>query len=163
MGWFARLVSGAYYHGERMPADLAPVSTELAARLRVSVWRLARRMRHASDPQITPTLYAALYCVEQHGPLTAGELAAHEHVTKPTMTRTIAALLQENLITRTVDLHDGRVTWLRITTHGTRLLQRSRRRSDEYLARRVGRLSDDDRRILERASAILERLSEGDD
>jgi DNA-binding MarR family transcriptional regulator len=119
-------------------------------------------MRHASAPGITPTLHAALFCVEQNGPLTAGQLAAHEHVTKPTMTRTIAALFDGGLITRTVDPLDGRVTWLQITLEGKRLLQRSRRRSDEYLARRVRQLSDEERRVLGRAAAILERLGEGD-
>ena len=145
-----------------MATELAVGPTELAARLRVAVWRLARRMRHASDPGITPTLHAALFCVEQHGPLTAGQLAGHEHVTKPTMTRTIAALVEDGLITRTVDPLDGRVTWLQITPGGTRLLQRSRRRSDEYLARRVRKLSDEERGVLARAAAILERLGEGD-
>jgi DNA-binding MarR family transcriptional regulator len=145
-----------------MPTDLAPAPAELAARVRVAVWRLARRMRHASNPGITPTLHAALFCVEQHGPMTAGQLAAHEHVTKPTMTRTIAALLAQGLITRTPDPLDGRVTWLAITTEGKRLLQRSRRRSDEYLAKRVRALDAEDRRTLERAAAILERLGEGE-
>ena len=119
-------------------------------------------MRHASDPGITPTLHAALFCVEQHGPVTAGQLARHEHVTKPTMTRTIAALVERDLITRSSDPLDGRVSWLQITPAGSRLLQRVRRRSDEYLAKRVRRLSDDERRTLNAASAILERLGEGE-
>jgi DNA-binding MarR family transcriptional regulator len=146
-----------------MPAStVAPAPADLAARLRVAVWRIARRMRHASDPGITPTLHAALHSVEQHGPMTAGQLAAHEHVTKPTMTRTIAALLERDLIARTPDPLDGRVAWLQITPTGSKLLHRGRRRSDEYLARRVRNLSDEDRAILERAANILERLGEGD-
>ena len=145
-----------------MAIDLAPAPYELAARLRVSVWRLARRMRHASAPEITPTLHAALFCVERHGPMTAGQLAAHEHVTKPTMTRTIAALLERDLITRTPDPLDGRVTWLQISVEGKKLLQRARKRSDEYLAKRVRALDQAERRTLERAAEILERLGEGD-
>lgn len=145
-----------------MTTKLAPTSSELAARLRVAVWRLARRMRHASDPGITPTLHAALFTVERHGPITAGGLAAHEHVTKATMTRTIAALVRDGLVARTPDPLDGRVTWLQITPEGRRLLQRARKRSDEYLGRRVRELDASDRETLERAAAILERLGEGD-
>ncbi|MEX2252785.1 MAG: MarR family transcriptional regulator [Thermoleophilaceae bacterium] len=135
-------------------------AADLASRLRVSVWRLARRMRQASDPGITPTLHAALFTIEHHGPVTAGQLAAHEQVTKPTMTRTIGMLLEQELIVRTTDPLDGRVTWLSITPAGSKLLQRARRRTDEYLSKRVKALDPGDRATLEDAARILERLAE---
>jgi len=146
----------------RMPSTRAASldAADLASRLRVSVWRLARRMRQASDPGITPTMHAALFAVEQRGPVTAGKLAAHEQVTKPTMTRTIGVLVDHGLIARTPDPLDGRVTWLQITPAGTKLLQRTRRRTDEYLASRVRALPDRDREILARAAAIIEGLAE---
>ena len=134
----------------------------LAARLRVAGWRFARRMRQESDPGITPTLYAALHSIEKHGPMTPGQLAAHEHVQKPTMTRTIQALVDRELVERLPDPLDGRVSWLRITPAGKKLLQRARRRTDEFLARSVKKLNDDDRAVLERAAAILETLAEGE-
>jgi len=134
----------------------------LAARLRVSGWRFARRMRKESDPGITPTLHAALHTVETHGPITAGQLAAHEHVQKPTMTRTIQALLDRELVARVPDPLDGRVSWLSITPAGRKLLQRSRRRTDEFLAKRVKKLDPEDRAVLERAADLLEQLAEGD-
>jgi len=134
----------------------------LAARLRVAGWRFARRMRKESDPGITPTLHAALHSIETHGPITAGQLAAHEHVQKPTMTRTIQALLDHELVERVPDPLDGRVSWLSITPAGRKLLLRSRRRTDEFLAKRVKKLSPEDRRILDQAAALLEQLAEGD-
>jgi DNA-binding MarR family transcriptional regulator len=134
----------------------------LAARLRVAGWRFARRMRQESDPGITPTLHAALHSIETHGPITAGQLAVHEHVQKPTMTRTIQALLDRGLIERLPDPLDGRVSWLRITPAGRKLLQRSRRRTDEFLAKRVKKLTPDEREVLEEATALLGRLAEGD-
>jgi DNA-binding MarR family transcriptional regulator len=134
----------------------------LAARLRVAGWRFARRMRQESDPGITPTVHAALHTVETHGPITAGQLAAHEHVQKPTMTRTIQALLDRGLIERVPDPLDGRVRWLSITPDGRKLLQRSRRRTDEFLAKRVKKLDPEDRAVLDRAADLLERLAEGD-
>lgn len=134
----------------------------LAARLRVAGWRFARRMRQESDPGITPTLHAALHSIETHGPITAGQLAVHEHVQKPTMTRTIQALLDRELIERLPDPLDGRVSWLRITSTGHKLLQRSRRRTDEFLAKRVKKLTPDEREVLEHATVLLGRLAEGD-
>src|SRR6266487_1384775 len=109
----------------------------LAARLRVAGWRFARRMRRESAPGISPTLSAALHTVEMQGPITAGQLAAHEHVQKPTMTRTIQGMLDRGLVERIPDPLDGRVSWLSITPEGRKLLQRSRRRTDEFLAKRV--------------------------
>jgi DNA-binding MarR family transcriptional regulator len=158
------IVSEPYYHLFVTPpttvaVTVAPSAAELASRLRVSVWRVARRLRHASDPGVTPTLHAALHTVETHGPMTAGQLASHENVRKPTMTRTIHALVQQGLISRTTDPLDGRVTWLQITSAGTRLLERSRHRSTEYLARRLATLSQDDRDLLDRASDVLDRLA----
>lgn len=145
---------------------VTPIATldavDLAADVRAAVWRVARRLRREADPGITPTLHAALFTVERHGPIRAGQLAGHENVRKPTMTRTIAALLDRGLITRTVDPLDGRVTWLQVTPEGRRLLQRARRRSEEYLARRLSELSPAEQATLRRASALLERLaSEG--
>jgi DNA-binding MarR family transcriptional regulator len=125
-------------------------------------WRFARRMRRESSPGISPTLSAALHTVETQGPITAGQLAAYEHVQKPTMTRTIQAMLDRGLVERIPDPLDGRVSWLSVTPEGRKLLQRSRRRTDEFLAKRVKKLSAEEREVLETAALLLERLAEGD-
>jgi DNA-binding MarR family transcriptional regulator len=162
------LISMAYYAwtvNVNQPAVAVaghPEPAALAARLRVAGWRFARRMRQESDPGITPTLHAALHSIETHGPITAGQLASHEHVQKPTLTRTIQALLDRELIERLPDPLDGRVSWLSITPSGRKLLQRSRRRTDEFLAKRVKKLQPEERAMLERAAELLERLAEGD-
>jgi DNA-binding MarR family transcriptional regulator len=136
---------------------------ELASRLRVSVWRAARRMRVESSVGISPTLHAALHSVEVHGPITAGQLARHENVRKPTMTRTIHALLDEGLVERTPDPLDGRVSWLQVTPAGSKLLQRARRRQTEFLAARLKKLSHEDREVLDRATVVLDRLAGRDE
>jgi DNA-binding MarR family transcriptional regulator len=136
---------------------------ELASRLRVSVWRAARRMRVESSVGISPTLHAALHSVEVHGPITPGQLAEHENVRKPTMTRTIHALLDEGLVERTPDPLDGRVSWLKVTPAGSKLLQRARRRQTEFLAARLKKLSEEDREILDRATGVLDHLAGRDE
>ena len=92
--------------------------------------------------------------------MTAGELAAHERVRKPTVTRLIASLLEHGLIERTPDPLDGRVTWVQLSAEGRRFLQRVRHRKDTYLWKRLRRLTPDELDTLERASALLERLLE---
>ncbi len=147
-----------------MPSVPAPTRAEcanLAARLRVSVWRAARRMRRESASGISPTLHAALFTIETHGPITAGQLAEHEQVSKPTVTRTIGALLEQDLITRTPDPLDGRVTWLQVTAEGSHLLERARKRTDEFMSTRLTLLTPQEREVLDEAASILERLSGG--
>jgi DNA-binding MarR family transcriptional regulator len=137
-------------------------TVDLASALRRGVWRLGRRLRREADLGITPTLHAALFTIERHEPITAGQLAAHENVRKPSVTRTIAALLEQGLISRTTDPLDGRVTWLQTTAEGRRLLRRARRRSDEYLSRRLAALTPTERATLVQASELLDRLATED-
>lgn len=155
------LVSCAYYHDDvpSAPATLIDVAG-LASQLRMSVFRLARKLRREGDADLSPTLVAALSTIERHGPITAGALAAHEQIQKPTCTRVIASLLGLGLIERTVDPLDGRVTWMQVTPAGRRLLQRVRTRHNAYLAKLMKRLSPQELATLERAAAIMERLTE---
>jgi DNA-binding MarR family transcriptional regulator len=146
---------------ERTKTTVRPA--ELAAQLRVAVWRAARRMRHVSDVELSPTLHSALGSVEAHGPITAGKLAAHEHVRKPTMTRTIRELVDRGLIERLPDPLDGRVTWLKVTPEGKALLLKARRRTDVFLTQRLQQLRPEERDTLQRAAEILERLAERTD
>jgi DNA-binding MarR family transcriptional regulator len=142
------------------PAPTAIDVSELTTELRLSITRLARKLRREGDPGVTPTLLAALSTIERHGPVTAGGLAVHEQVERPTVTRLLAALGTRGLIDRTTDPLDGRVTWLQISSEGRKLLQRTRRRKDEYLATRIRQLSLEDQTSLRRAAEILERLAE---
>jgi DNA-binding MarR family transcriptional regulator len=136
--------------------DVAP----LASRLRFSVTRLARKLRVESRAGVSPTLMAALATVETHGPMTPGDLARHEQVQRPTVTRILRELIAQGLVSRSPDPVDGRVAWIRITPEGRRLLQRVRRRHDEYVARRLASLDQHYLETLERAAAILDRIAE---
>src|SRR5487761_1613521 len=67
----------------------------LATALRISVSRLARRLRverAAGLTELSDTQLAALAVLDKHGPMTPGELAEHEKVQPPSMTRVIAVL-----------------------------------------------------------------------
>jgi DNA-binding MarR family transcriptional regulator len=143
----------------------APVSTdtaELAARLRLGVTRLARRLRQQAQAEagITPSMLAALSTLERQGTLTMRELCAAEQVQPPTMTRIVAALVESGLATREPDPSDGRVVWVRPTSEGSRFIERSRRRREAYLAKALKRLDERELAALEDATAILERLTE---
>jgi DNA-binding MarR family transcriptional regulator len=125
--------------------------------------RLSRKLRREnSGADISPTLLAALSTIDRHGPMTVGDLATHEQVQKPTVTRILADLTERSLVERTPDPLDGRISWLQVSSAGRQLLQRIRRRHDVYLAKRLRRLSPEELDTLERAAEILERLTEGE-
>jgi DNA-binding MarR family transcriptional regulator len=132
----------------------------LASQLRIAVARTARTLRREAGEGITPTLMCALATIEHHGPMTVGALAEHERVTKPTVTRTVRTLVDEGLVVRTGDLEDGRVAWLTLSADGRRLVQRVRRRKDEYLARRLRGLEPAEIEALQRAADVLARIED---
>jgi DNA-binding MarR family transcriptional regulator len=135
---------------------------DLAVRLRLAVTRTARRLRQEAPAGLTPSQGAALASVERHGPLTPSELAQRERVQRPTITRMLAGLEERGLVQRAADPADGRSSLISLTPAGRALLDDVRTRKDAYLARRLQELEDEERAVLERASAILERLLEGD-
>jgi DNA-binding MarR family transcriptional regulator len=137
----------------------------LAARLRLGVTRLARKLRQEAEAGITPSMLSALSSAERHGPLTMRDLCAAEQVQPPTMTRIVAALVEAGLVVREADSVDGRVVWVRVTTEGRRLLARSRRRKEAYLAKALGALDRHELEHLVTAAGVLERLTTlaGDD
>ena len=64
-----------------------------------SLTRLTRRLRRqAAAHSLTPTQLATLAAVDRHSAMTPGELAEHEKVQPPSMTRVIAALEERGLV-----------------------------------------------------------------
>ena len=134
--------------------------TALASELRMSVMRLARRLRaERVDTSVSITQLAALATLDRHGPLTPGELATHERVQPPSMTRIVAALEVAGLVTRSDHPTDGRQVLLAPSVHGKSLLRAERRRRDAWLARRLRELDPEDVAVLRRAAVVLERLA----
>ena len=155
---------GQYAHDLHSPAvSSAPapgtdVEAELAARLRLAVMRLARRLRGQTEGGVSASQLSALSSLGRCGPLTLGELSAVERVRPPTMTRVVASLEEMGMVTRTVDPADRRVARVDVTDLGRRFINSSRHRKDAYLASRLHALSADDRSALDQAAEILERL-----
>jgi DNA-binding MarR family transcriptional regulator len=136
------------------------VDQELAARLRLVVMRLARRLRQQSEGDATASQLSALGSVLKLGPVTLGELAAVEQVRPPSMTRIVAALEEAGLVEREVDPRDRRVARVRASQKGQRFAERARARGHVYLSQRLAALGADELADLERAVAILDRLTD---
>ena len=143
-----------------MPLTNTAVDTELASVLRISVMRLARRLRaERSESDLTLTQLSALSALERHGPSTPGALAAHEKVQPPSMTRVLAVLEDQGLVVRTRHPTDGRQVLVAVTTEATAILREDRRRREAWLVDRVTDLTEDERALLRLAAPILDQLA----
>ena len=135
-------------------------TAELSGGLRVAVLRLARRLRsERADNDLTLTQLATLGTLERHGPLTPGELAAHEGVRPPSMTRVLAGLEERALVVRTPHPTDRRQVLVALGDAARILLREDRRRRDAWLARRLAELGPEERAALRAAVPVLERLA----
>lgn len=132
---------------------------ELSSALRIAVMRLARRLRQEkTDDETTLTQLSALATLERHGPLTLGDLAAHERVQPPSMSRVVGALVERGMTTRTPHPTDGRQQLVAISDRGAELLAAQRVLRDAWLSTRLAGLSTRERATLTEAAAILDQL-----
>lgn len=138
----------------RSPADLANG-------LRSSVMRLARRLRQMRDDTLDlgSNQLSAMAVLLNSGDQLMGELAAQEKVQPPSMTRIVNGLEERGYVARRPDPRDRRQCLVSLTDSGRTVLLANRRRRDEWLARRLAELADDEREVLERAVGILEKVN----
>jgi DNA-binding MarR family transcriptional regulator len=145
---------------ERVDVD---EQTELAARLRLAVGRLHRRIRIDGRESVPPLQLSALVTVEEHGPLRLSELARREAVTAPTMSRVLAALDEQGLVIRTPDPSDARGVQIVLSADGAARLNEVRSHRTALVARRLARLDAVQRAALRTALPALEALLVDDD
>ena len=146
------------------PAPLSQAACRpagLAAELRVAVMRMSRRLRNErSSDDISPGQYSVLAVLDRHRAMTPRELADHERVQPPSMTRTLALLADLGLVERSGHPTDGRQVLLSLTDQGRAAVKETRRRRDQWLARRLAELEPAERETLARAAQILLRVTE---
>lgn len=144
----------------RVAGPKVTAKSRVAHDLQVAVMRLARRLRaERGDHGLTLTQLACLATLHRHGPMTPSDLAAHEKVQPPSMTRTINGLAERGLVQRTPDPRDGRQVVITLTDAGGELLATDRAQREQWLTRRLADLTPDERETLARAAQILDQLA----
>lgn len=135
-----------------------PQLTEEAARLRLAVGRLQRRIR--IDSGESPLQVAALHTIDLHGPLRLTELARREAVSAPTMSRVLSALDDQGLTIRAPDPQDARGVLVTLSSAGRARLNAIRTHRTAFLARRLHHLDSEQRAAIHAALPALEALLE---
>lgn len=133
----------------------------LASQLRLSVMRLARRLRNERDPEnaLGVGAMSVLGVLMRHGESTVGQLAAHERVQPPSMTRTVACLVEEGYAVRRPSETDGRSSLVDISDKGRETLLADRRRRDAWLVRQLKDLTPQERDLLRQVAPLIDRLA----
>jgi DNA-binding MarR family transcriptional regulator len=123
--------------------------------------KVARRLRaEKSDQELSDTQFSVLAVLDRNGPLTPRALADYERVQPPSMTRTLAALGERGLISRTGDPSDRRQAIVELTEPGARAVKATRLQREAWLDRRLADLHPKERAVLADASEILRRIAD---
>jgi DNA-binding MarR family transcriptional regulator len=133
------------------PDDLAP-------RLHSAVLHLLRRLaREDRASGESPARLSALSVLVFGGARPIGRLARDEGVSAPTMTRLIAGLEGDGLVTRTADPDDRRTQRIAATERGREILMAGRARRVAALEALLVGVAAKERADLARAVAIIEK------
>jgi DNA-binding MarR family transcriptional regulator len=146
-----------------LPPSAPALDVDTAARLRVAIGRLARRLRTTAAGAaagLTPTRISVLLTVVRDGPVRISALAATESLNPTMLSRVIADLVDAGLLARTNDDGDRRAAWVEATDDGRSLAQRMRRERTDALNEALDGIPATERRLLEKALPALESLAE---
>ena len=146
-----------------MPPTLTSLDLETAARLRMAIGKLSRRLRPAPAAiaaGLTPTQISLLLNVARQGPIRLSELAAAEAINPTQLSRSVAHLVDIGAVERASDQGDRRAAWVKPTATGRRLADKIRRERTDALNLALADLAPDERRRIEDAVPALERLAD---
>jgi DNA-binding MarR family transcriptional regulator len=136
---------------------------ETAVALRRASTRLALRLRaERTGDGLGSTGVAVLGQLHRRGSLTASEIATAERVRPQSLTRVLASLEEQDLISRQQDAEDRRRQTIELTAAGRELLKEHMKSSDDWLAEAIAqRLNPTEQAVLQLAAGILDQLLDG--
>jgi DNA-binding MarR family transcriptional regulator len=146
-----------------VPAATAPPAAGQraidAARLRVAVLRLSRRLRKHDLAGLTPSQLSTLSCVGKTGPVRLGDLAAAERIAPSTLTRLVNVLEDRGYLVRKPAPDDARAYLVTLTRSGSEVLERIKAEATSLLTDILMTLPPDELAALDAALPVLERLA----
>lgn len=130
--------------------------------LRIALTRITRQLRaQRGEADLVEGHFGVLTTLHRHGAMTPGELADHENVRPPSMTRTVNALAEQGLVIKVEDPGDGRRVMVELTEAGGEEVRETRRRRDAWLTRQLRDLTPEERETLAAACELMSRISRG--
>jgi DNA-binding MarR family transcriptional regulator len=130
-----------------------------AARLRVAVLRLSRRLRKHELAGLTPSQLSTLASVGKYGPVRLGDLAAAERIAPSTLTRLVNVLESRGYLVREPARDDARAYLVTVTDAGREVLERIREEATSLLTDILLTLPAEQLAALNAALPALEQLA----
>lgn len=140
------------------PIDEAEMFT-LANDLRLACQRIARRVRFESTSDVAPHQFSVLAFLHRVGPQTPSQLAAHDRVSAPSMTRTVNDMTERGLVEKFAHPDDGRQVLVRQTETGDAIVTRTIAQRDTWMATHLEGLSPAQLSLLREATDVLLEVS----
>ncbi|MDI5970770.1 MarR family transcriptional regulator [Streptomyces sp. SL13] len=140
---------------------LSSSAVQASREVRAVISRLRRRILNAAEVEdITLGQASVMARLSGKEGVTASELAAAEGVRHQSMTATVAALAGMGMVERSPDPDDGRRLLITLTAEGHRRVEEGRQARTEWLAGQLqGKCTEEERRTVIAAMAVLERLT----
>jgi DNA-binding MarR family transcriptional regulator len=141
----------------RKPTTIDTVA--VADALRPVLLRVGRELRREARAEgISPEQVSLLVAIQYAPGIGIRELAAHERISPPALTKHIDRLERDRLVVRTPSVDDRRRIGLALTDEGQRVLRRVRSRRTAWLASRLRGLDADELAAVKAAIEPLSRL-----
>lgn len=129
--------------------------------LRLALQRIARRIRNnRGDDSLGDSQMGVLFRLDRLGDTSPGVLAEHEHVSPPSINRTLNGLEERGLVRRSPSPDDARKVLVSLTDAGRALIVETRRLRTAWFSRRLEELDDEERALLLAAMPVLRKLSD---
>ena len=143
---------------ERKPITARQLARQLGLRIINITQFLTRRMQHEV---LTPSQATVLTLLQDGRAWRLSDLASATGVRPPSMTELISRMERQGMLRKMDAVHDRRGVAVTITDEGRTLLQALNRRQIDLIAGRLALFSDEEKRIIEQALPVLDRLFGG--
>ncbi|HXZ95006.1 MAG TPA: MarR family transcriptional regulator [Dehalococcoidia bacterium] len=107
----------------------------------------------------TPQLKSLFY-ISRHGRMNLSGLASGIRVTPANVTGIVDRLIEQGLLTRTLDPDDRRVSWLTVTNKGETLISDLREERVREMRRILNKLTEEELSIVARGFELVARAAE---
>jgi DNA-binding MarR family transcriptional regulator len=142
-----------------MQTPIATDTVAIADALRPVLLRVGRELRReARAVGISPEQVSLIVAIKYQPGIGVRDLAAHERISAPALTKHIDRLERDGLVVRTPHPGDRRRIGLALTEEGQRVLRRVRSRRTAWLATRLRGLDPNELSAVEAAIGPLSRL-----
>jgi DNA-binding MarR family transcriptional regulator len=118
---------------------------------------VSAHLRQTSSRPLAPAQLGTLLKIAG-GPCTMSELARHQAVSLPTVSRSVHMLVRRGWVGRTVDEADRRQTLLGLTEQGRQVLADVKARAEQHVESKLSAMTSSERAELSTAAQLLTSL-----